>query len=146
MFITSNVVKCSQSPQSKLGERQKWTPAAGKLLHQQFSLQCLSPSVSRQQIYLSFIIYSALVAFWHHIDVAVVILSVWRTSIPVDGEPEVRGELQSPPGADREACGAVCQLTEDWPADGFPQWVLCSPQTTGTVGNQNGYISPSVSI
>lgn len=54
----------------------------------------------------------------------------------MDGEPEVRRELQPPPGADREACGVVCQLTEDRPADGFPQRVLRSSQTAGTKTKQ----------
>lgn len=95
--------------------------------------QVLSPSVSRQQIYpFHYLLHSCCI--WHHADV-VVIVSVWRASIPVDGEPEVRRELQPPPGADGEACGVVCQLAEDWPADGFPQRVLRSSQTTGTKTN-----------
>lgn len=60
------------------------------------------------------------------------ILTVWRVGLPVDGEPEVGRELQPAPSSDREACGAVCQLSEDWPADGLPQRVLRSSQTAGT--------------
>lgn len=81
---------------------------------------------------------------WLHVDAALVVVSVWRTGVPVDGEPEAGGELQPPPGADRKTCGAVRQLTEDWPADGFPQRVLRSSQTSGTVARINGRISPTV--
>lgn len=59
------------------------------------------------------------------------VISVWRTSIPLDGEPEVRRELQPTQGSDWEACGVMRQLTEDRPTDGLPQWVLCSSSTTG---------------
>lgn len=62
----------------------------------------------------------------------VVNFPVRGTRVPVDGEPEVRGQLQSPPGADGETRGVVCQFTEDRPADGFPQRVLRSSQTSGT--------------
>lgn len=59
------------------------------------------------------------------------VISVWRASIPLDGEPEVGRELQPSQGSDWEACGVMCQLTEDWPTDGLSQWILCSSSTTG---------------
>lgn len=50
----------------------------------------------------------------------------------MDGEAEVRRELQPPQGADGEARGALCQRTKDRSAHGFPQRVLCTSQTAGS--------------
>ena len=57
--------------------------------------------------------------------------SVRGAGLPVDGEAEVRGELQPAPRPDGEARGAVCQLSEDRPAHGLPQRVLRPPQAAG---------------
>lgn len=67
-FITSNVLVCLLSLQSKLGEKYKWTPAACKLLHQQVSLQCFhhlrpdSRSISLFIIIIAFNITSMLLS------------------------------------------------------------------------------------
>ena len=57
----------------------------------------------------------------------------------MDGETEVGGQLQPPPGPDGEARGVVCELAEDRPADGFPERVLRSSQTSGTVEITNAH-------
>lgn len=72
----------------------------------------------------SFLFFLILLSLSQHHGLSVI--SVWRTSVPLDGEPEVRRQLQPPQGSDWEARSVMCQLPEDRPADGFPQWVLCS--------------------
>lgn len=49
----------------------------------------------------------------------------------MDGTAEVWGELQPLQGTDRETRGALCQLSQDRPPHGLPQWVLCSPTAAG---------------
>lgn len=102
-------------------KRWKWTPA--------IFLQWCTMRLQTTHLSLARYFFHSSSSSWHCL---VVIVSVWRISISVDGEPEAGRKLQPPPGANREACGAVCQLAEDRSADGFPQWVLCSSQTTGT--------------
>lgn len=65
------------------------------------------------------------------------VCSVWGADLPVDGEAEVRGELQPPQSSDGEACGSLCQRTKDRPAHGFPQWVLRPSQAAGTKQTQH---------
>lgn len=50
----------------------------------------------------------------------------------MDGETEIWRELQPPQSADGETRGALCERTEDRPAHGFSQRILCPPQTAGT--------------
>lgn len=49
----------------------------------------------------------------------------------MDGAPEVRRELQPPPGPDGEARDLVCQLPQDRPTHGLPERVLRSPAAPG---------------
>lgn len=58
--------------------------------------------------------------------------SVWGAGISMDGETEVRWKLQQTSSSDRETCGSLRHFSQNRPAYGFPQWVLCAPEAAGT--------------
>lgn len=65
---------------------------------------------------------------------------VWRVGVSLDGEAEVWWKLQQTSCSDRETCCSLRHFTQNRPAHGFPQWVLCPPETTGT------YIIPYMQV